>query len=156
MLFHDTLSYACFVRGLHPSVFLPKAARNCLVSKNNEVKVSDFGMTRYVHEDQFFKLLHHINVTVSHSMWSVSTVRTLDLFLMISTRAHSAPSSLSSGQPQRSSDTANSAPSLTSGRSVSLGARLPFSCLVCISDSLVRALTVLQAWLEQIKSYLFS
>ncbi|XP_071313577.1 tyrosine-protein kinase ITK/TSK [Trachinotus anak] len=29
------------------------AARNCLVSKNNEVKVSDFGMTRYVLDDQY-------------------------------------------------------------------------------------------------------
>uniref|UniRef100_A0A3P8ZLK1 non-specific protein-tyrosine kinase n=1 Tax=Esox lucius TaxID=8010 RepID=A0A3P8ZLK1_ESOLU len=29
------------------------AARNCLVSKNNEVKVSDFGMTRFVLDDQY-------------------------------------------------------------------------------------------------------
>uniref|UniRef100_A0A7N8WUN9 Tyrosine-protein kinase n=1 Tax=Mastacembelus armatus TaxID=205130 RepID=A0A7N8WUN9_9TELE len=29
------------------------AARNCLVSINNEVKVSDFGMTRYVLDDQY-------------------------------------------------------------------------------------------------------
>uniref|UniRef100_A0A8C7WN05 Tyrosine-protein kinase n=1 Tax=Oryzias sinensis TaxID=183150 RepID=A0A8C7WN05_9TELE len=29
------------------------AARNCLISKNNEVKVSDFGMTRYVLDDQY-------------------------------------------------------------------------------------------------------
>ncbi|XP_037531904.1 tyrosine-protein kinase ITK/TSK [Nematolebias whitei] len=29
------------------------AARNCLVSKNNEVKVSDFGMTRFVFDDQY-------------------------------------------------------------------------------------------------------
>ncbi|KAK5865080.1 hypothetical protein PBY51_016271 [Eleginops maclovinus] len=29
------------------------AARNCLVSKNNEVKVSDFGMTRFVIDDQY-------------------------------------------------------------------------------------------------------
>ncbi|KAM7000292.1 tyrosine-protein kinase ITK/TSK [Tautogolabrus adspersus] len=29
------------------------AARNCLVSKNNEVKVSDFGMTRLVLDDQY-------------------------------------------------------------------------------------------------------
>ncbi|KAL6117927.1 itk [Pungitius sinensis] len=29
------------------------AARNCLVSKNNEVKVSDFGMARYVLDDQY-------------------------------------------------------------------------------------------------------
>uniref|UniRef100_A0A665U9M3 non-specific protein-tyrosine kinase n=1 Tax=Echeneis naucrates TaxID=173247 RepID=A0A665U9M3_ECHNA len=29
------------------------AARNCLVSKNDEVKVSDFGMTRFVLDDQY-------------------------------------------------------------------------------------------------------
>ncbi|XP_034037273.1 tyrosine-protein kinase ITK/TSK isoform X1 [Thalassophryne amazonica] len=29
------------------------AARNCLVSKNHEVKVSDFGMTRFVLDDQY-------------------------------------------------------------------------------------------------------
>ncbi|XP_023153928.1 tyrosine-protein kinase ITK/TSK isoform X1 [Amphiprion ocellaris] len=29
------------------------AARNCLVAKNNEVKVSDFGMTRFVLDDQY-------------------------------------------------------------------------------------------------------
>ncbi|XP_072252167.1 tyrosine-protein kinase ITK/TSK [Leuresthes tenuis] len=29
------------------------AARNCLVSSNNEVKVSDFGMTRFVLDDQY-------------------------------------------------------------------------------------------------------
>uniref|UniRef100_A0A8C9ZI65 Tyrosine-protein kinase n=1 Tax=Sander lucioperca TaxID=283035 RepID=A0A8C9ZI65_SANLU len=29
------------------------AARNCLVSKNNEVKISDFGMTRFVLDDQY-------------------------------------------------------------------------------------------------------
>uniref|UniRef100_A0A3B3U4K8 Tyrosine-protein kinase n=1 Tax=Poecilia latipinna TaxID=48699 RepID=A0A3B3U4K8_9TELE len=29
------------------------AARNCLVTKNNEVKVSDFGMTRFVLDDQY-------------------------------------------------------------------------------------------------------
>ncbi|XP_010766685.1 tyrosine-protein kinase ITK/TSK [Notothenia coriiceps] len=29
------------------------AARNCLVSENNEVKVSDFGMTRFVFDDQY-------------------------------------------------------------------------------------------------------
>uniref|UniRef100_A0A671Z231 Tyrosine-protein kinase n=1 Tax=Sparus aurata TaxID=8175 RepID=A0A671Z231_SPAAU len=29
------------------------AARNCLVSENNEVKVSDFGMTRFVLDDQY-------------------------------------------------------------------------------------------------------
>lgn len=29
------------------------AARNCLVSKDNEVKVSDFGMTRFVLDDQY-------------------------------------------------------------------------------------------------------
>ncbi|XP_045885924.1 tyrosine-protein kinase ITK/TSK isoform X5 [Micropterus dolomieu] len=29
------------------------AARNCLVSKNDEVKISDFGMTRYVLDDQY-------------------------------------------------------------------------------------------------------
>ncbi|KAF3693678.1 Tyrosine-protein kinase ITK/TSK [Channa argus] len=29
------------------------AARNCLVSQNNEVKVSDFGMTRFVLDDQY-------------------------------------------------------------------------------------------------------
>ncbi|KAM8907931.1 tyrosine-protein kinase ITK/TSK isoform 2-T3 [Spinachia spinachia] len=29
------------------------AARNCLVSKNNEVKVSDFGMARFVLDDQY-------------------------------------------------------------------------------------------------------
>nr|XP_040031518.1 tyrosine-protein kinase ITK/TSK isoform X1 [Gasterosteus aculeatus aculeatus] len=33
--------------------FLLQAARNCLVSKNNEVKVSDFGMTRFVLDDQY-------------------------------------------------------------------------------------------------------
>ncbi|CAK6967751.1 tyrosine-protein kinase ITK/TSK [Scomber scombrus] len=29
------------------------AARNCLISRNNEVKVSDFGMTRFVLDDQY-------------------------------------------------------------------------------------------------------
>ncbi|CAJ1058220.1 tyrosine-protein kinase ITK/TSK [Xyrichtys novacula] len=40
---------------LESSNFLHRdlAARNCLVSKNNEVKVSDFGMTRFVLDDQY-------------------------------------------------------------------------------------------------------
>lgn len=48
----------------------------------------------------------------------VSAVCAVDLFLMISTQAPSAPSSLSSGRRQRSSDTADSAANPTSGRSV--------------------------------------
>ncbi|XP_039975422.1 tyrosine-protein kinase ITK/TSK isoform X2 [Xiphias gladius] len=40
---------------LESSTFIHRdlAARNCLVSKNNEVKVSDFGMTRFVLDDQY-------------------------------------------------------------------------------------------------------
>ncbi|XP_039668533.1 tyrosine-protein kinase ITK/TSK [Perca fluviatilis] len=40
---------------LESSNFLHRdlAARNCLVSKNNEVKISDFGMTRFVLDDQY-------------------------------------------------------------------------------------------------------
>ncbi|XP_035505464.1 tyrosine-protein kinase ITK/TSK [Scophthalmus maximus] len=40
---------------LESSFFIHRdlAARNCLVSKNNEVKVSDFGMTRFVLDDQY-------------------------------------------------------------------------------------------------------
>ncbi|KAM9375530.1 tyrosine-protein kinase ITK/TSK [Pholidichthys leucotaenia] len=56
----DTLLQMCLdvsegMAYLESSNFIHRdlAARNCLVSKNNEVKVSDFGMTRFVLDDQY-------------------------------------------------------------------------------------------------------
>lgn len=105
---------------LSPLSSLPlclQAARNCLVSEHNEVKVSDFGMTRWVCAECIW--------SCGLSQWHRFILLTWDFLLidfcsaglcsMISTRAPSVPSSLSSGRRRRSSNTASSAANLTSG-----------------------------------------
>ncbi|XP_057706564.1 tyrosine-protein kinase ITK/TSK [Corythoichthys intestinalis] len=59
-LSHDTMLGMCLdvtegMAYLETSNFIHRdlAARNCLVSKSNVVKLSDFGMTRYVLDDQY-------------------------------------------------------------------------------------------------------
>ncbi len=38
------------------------AARNCLVGKNLELKISDFGLTRDVYTDEYYKVEQRLRV----------------------------------------------------------------------------------------------